>query len=632
VFSATIFKIPLQAVFSFSDINSNFGLNNYFRITFDYNKYINDSKLKYAEKTSLYSASSYVSELTNKETREAIKLQSIKFSPSFINKISAEKDSLMLLKSVWNDDIAIDSLNLLSLKNKIISLENINSRCVAIQNTLNDAERKKNDVLFLKAKADSLSQSIESLGGKIPNDLAFSSSFLKNLQFFKKLEIGLVYPNYSTFTLNGTPINGFNTEFQKGSFYSAFSYGTTAFNPLQVYPSLDQPFGLRNLYNYFDFSPATINRKLLSVKIGKGHRESEHIFIGLLYGSGASSTAIVSETNSIPQQSKNLVWELDYRHQIGKSNFLELIYGNSYLQTATTFADSQWINFKQIAPFYQSNAALIRWNGVISLLKTKWSITGRYVDPFFKSLGLGFIRSDHVRGEFRLEQFITNKINFAGFYRRDQDNLLNLLPYSVVLHTYGVTLTWKPKSNTIIKWNFNPVAQNINSTDSFFSRHNQNYILATSASHFAKKSNQQIRMISLVYSFYNLGNNGMGYNIHNANLNTVISLRKIGSLTISGNCFINSVSTSQRIVFAELNYSYSIKSKVIYNMAFRSTNSLSNGFKYGYLASALYRYNRWLSIELKAEKLLISNFYSLFNQSLINRFPYSGNIRIICQF
>jgi hypothetical protein len=92
--------------------------------------------LKYAEKTSLYSASSYVSELTNKETREAIKLQSIKFSPSFINKISAEKDSLMLLKSVWNDDIAIDSLNLLSLKNKIISLENINSRCVAIQNII----------------------------------------------------------------------------------------------------------------------------------------------------------------------------------------------------------------------------------------------------------------------------------------------------------------------------------------------------------------------------------------------------------------------------------------------------------------------------------------------------------------
>ncbi len=630
--SLKIVSIPIQASFSVSNINSNYGLNNYFRLSFDYQSYINSVKTEVADRAKAFSNTSYWTELAQKNADAAVIKQSTRFNPSFLNRLSNERDSLELLKANWDSDSTLDSLGLSEWKSRFHSIDDANVRFNTIKNTLKDFEQSKKEVIHQKLIADSLMQKKRELEKLSPNEIVFSNPFLRNLQYLKKFEVGLVYPSYCTFTLNGIPINGINTEIQKGQGFCAFSYGTTAFNPLQVNSSLDQPFGLKNLHNFFDFAPTSFGRRILNMKIGKGKLDAEHVFFGFLYANGTAATTFHFDNPTIPQQAKNWVGEVDIRKQLGKMNDIEFVYGNSNLQTAITFADSQWNNYQRIAPFYQSNAALIRWSGGFQRTKTKWIITGRYVDPFFKSLGIGFIRSDHVRGEFKIDQAISDRLKFSGFYRRDQDNLLGILPFQVILQTAGATVQWKPKSNTSFRLNISPFTQSANSLEPFFNLRNRNLITTFHATHFSKKLDNPLKSISLVYSYYRIGNGGNDYALQNINLNAVFGNRKWGNINISGNGFFNSESLLQQIGFIEMNYSNSLKKQLLYNIAFRSTYSMENGYKYGYLASTVYQYNRYFSIEARIEKLLINNYYSLFNPSLLNRFPYSESIRLLCKF
>jgi CRISPR/Cas system-associated endonuclease Cas3-HD len=186
-------------------------------------------------------------------------------------------------------------------------------------------------------------------------------------------------------------------------------------------------------------------------------------------------------------------------------------------------------------------------------------LTSRWVDPFFKSYGVGFMRADNFRYEVKAEQVITSKIKLTTLFRKEQDNLLSMYNYTTNLTTIGANLSIKISRNLTVRAGYNPVLQAVTTKDNSYSLNNRNNI-----SNFVVTYNPHLKKINTsfnaLYSYYNLTSAIQTNVFESINVNNTTMLKSGFRFLSSATWFHSSVldtnGNNTLLIVEEVGYSF----------------------------------------------------------------------------
>lgn len=638
-FSFVLKELPFTANFFYTDLKNITGLNNYFRVSFDLQSY----KQKLRER-----ATSKVTGYTKKIGELQKQQQLIQQKMGYFSHVNANIDSYFkkYYQQYSSSGINIDSLQY-GLPDSLSSPDILNP------NEINSDEYAslfqfykdsiQNRYQSFKNQSDSLSGQIEQLQSisnqlKNPNlssltgadSLIYKNKTEKFFSHLKKFDVGLCYPSYSTFLVSNIPVKGLNVEYEGNNHFYAFTVGTTINNLLFTNNIIQNNLqNTQNLFNFFDFNNLQQGRRIVSGKAGFGKKEGDHFFVGALYAIGQQSYYYDTvEINGLRPKEHNLVMELDGSVQVKKWLTLNLVYGKSSLRPLNDESDTTNGSLSQLFSPFRSNAALGK--AILSLSKINSTITlsGRWVDPFFRSYGIGFMRSDNFRYEIRTDHQLGQKFKAGLYYRKDQNNLLSLFSYTTILHSGGINLQYKVNKHLTLRGNFNPVFQySYNSIDhSVYS--NQNYISTFLASHYTRMKEVSITS-NLSSSYYKLYNGFSNTDYINITASNSINYKKISnnfSTSFFKTSGIDSLSGNTLLLYEE----FSMQCKRLRTAAgIKYSKNISFGDQFGYSLKVTGQVNKFLSLEVRGEKLVLGDFYNSIGIDQYRAYPYIWSGRVI---
>jgi hypothetical protein len=656
------FKLPFDLSFYYSDLKSVSGLHNYFRLSFDAKTYqdnikqqesgaIEKQKAKlgdlYKERQDLEKKLYYLKSMPDPSVYEK-GLSSFDYAgmvkaPSLPKQaLNLPKDSLKFSK----DSLATpnmggtDSLAKIRAKEKheadstAAALKVYEHRYDSIQRVISKYEKDRDqvewDIMYAKKVIHALEDPNQIMSKEAAPYISKANGMLMSV---RKFEIGLCYPNNSTFLINGAAIKGVNLEMENSNFFFAFTYGKTLSTLVYTNNVVQNTLSnTQNLYNFFDFNNVTGSRRVTSVKFGPGKKDETHLHVGILYGVGSSNYPF--DLNPVMPQGykyeKNYVIELDGKIVLTKNNVLDLVYGkSSLLQSSSTFGDINKGVTSILDPM-RSNAALARFTSTISKTKTKITLTSRWVDPFFKSYGVGFMRADNFRYEVKAEQVITSKIKLTTLFRKEQDNLLSMYNYTTNLTTIGANLSIKISRNLTVRAGYNPVLQAVTTKDNSYSLNNRNNI-----SNFVVTYNPHLKKINTsfnaLYSYYNLTSAIQTNVFESINVNNTTMLKSGFRFLSSATWFHSSVldtnGNNTLLIVEEVGYSF--KKGAVVSIGGKAAHNSVVDWQYGYMVKILLPVVKHFSIEASFEKLVIGDFYNSFNRAQVQAFPYYCSLKVI---
>ena len=653
-----IMTLPFDVSFYFSDLQNISGLHNYFRMSFDSKKYQDDMKQKagsmvdgqkaklgdlYKERQTmekkLYYLKSFPDPAGFEEGAEkSVPIPNIGKTPALP---SLPKDSVKLpgdsLKK--NEKGGLDSLSRAQAKEKheadsvATALKVYQHQYDSIQKVIVKYQKQVDKIEWDILNAKRMIKMMEdpkTIGNQETPYLSKGENMMLKV---KKLDVGLCYPNNSTFLISGSAIKGINLEMENQNFFFSFTHGKTlstlVYTNNVVQNSLSNT---QNLYNFFDFKNITDSRQVTAIKFGPGKKDETHLHLGFMYGIGSSSYPFdVNATAPLGfKYEKNYVIELDGKVVINKNNILDLVYGkSSLLQSSTTFGDfNKGVN--SILDRLRSNAALARFTTSIPKTKTKITLSSRWVDPFFNSYGVGFMRADNFRYEFKVEQPINSKIKLTMLFRKEQDNLLSFYNYTTNLTTIGANLSVKLNRCLTVRVGYNPVLQTVSTKDNSYSLNNHNNI-----SNLVLTYNPHIKGFSTtfnaLYSYYNLTNAIQTNVFESGNLNNTTQLKSgfrfISSATWFHSSVIDTNGNNTLLIVEEVGYSF--KKGAMISIGGKAAHNSMVDWQYGYMAKIMLPIVKHFSIEGSFEKIVIGDFYNSFNRAQIQKFPYYCSLKVI---
>ena len=656
--------IPLNIRYSYSTLNV-VGLNNTFSVSFDVNKYKEnikkrisryeeqytsklDSQFLYRQK--LVQKRAFLElEIGDKQAKiEALKSADYSELNSHSSKINSDSISNHILGNNINgySNFTIDTLrikdNLPSLmidstkmlQPKIPSQKNISANIDSLQNALDDYKQRADQITDQIDEADksikkiqTSIQSLKEFNGD--NKIAFGEKSLlskyKNFLFdVKKFEIGLCYPSYSDFLIKGAVIKGVNVEFENTDFFVAFSHGTsvnTFVNPLNAVESNLNKF--KQMFDFLDFSNQGQQRKLTSMMFGLGKKQGNHLHVGLLYGTG--NAYMNQYLPLVSSNDKNYVIELDGRAVINKNSFIDFSYGKSSIQGQNEILESNERGFAGVFTSKRTNAALVSIHTQIPKVNTKVQVSVRWLDPYFKSYGVGFMKSDNLRYEIKADQRLSKQVNVSCLFRKSEDNLLNLFDYKNKLNTIGAgtSIKWSKRLST--KINYNMILQSMNVSDGN-SYNSKSYISTYILNYQIPKAKT---LITGIYNDYNIadanstnrfqnvlfsGTTDVGRKIKNSFSVNILKSNMKDSL--SG----NSAMISNDVVLIHKRFSVSFNGKYAF------IDGRDNQFGYGIKATV--SVCKSILLEGSFERIVYGSYYNYITVDQIEKFPYYCAIKL----
>jgi len=664
-FGLDLLTLPFNFNFFYADLNNVTGLNNYFRIAFDSRKYHErlNEQLQSKEKEEQGQLNDLYKERqeAQKQLNYLKSMKSFNGSNMFQNSLrkgdgfssaladSLKKDSLTRSLSMpQTDSLNIKEISSSYEKKYMDSLKKDTANA-AQADTSNSAKKYTENIDSLNAKIKKYESLIKTCNDNINREIT-RLNVLKNanksgssdpygnsggslLSSLKKFEVGLCYPDYSTFLINGTALKGINVEMENKDNFLAFSAGKTTNNLLFTNNAVQNTLqNARNLYNFFDFNNVDQNRSVIAVKAGFGKKDSSHLHIGLLYGIGKTSYFPDSlQSQVVPAQNeKNYVGELDGKLILNSSHKFDLVYGKSSTQQNSEQLTDAEKGFNAMLSRDHTNAVLLRYTLNIHKSRTRLVLTGRRIDTFFNSYGLGYMRPDNYRYEIRLDQELSGKLKFNIFYRKESDNLLSLYSMTTSLQTFGTNITWKLNRRLTIKAGYTPVLQKINSSDNTIHLTNMNNISNFLVSYSPKLAGMSTSFNAL-YNYYNVATDTSTLKFQNLNFSNVSQFKNGIRNTVSVSLFYSGnpdTTIGNSVIYTdEIGYSFNN------NTSFTAGIKLADDRQYknqiGYSAKLHTKLYRKFSCELFAEKIVIGDFYNNYNLAQIQKFPYFCSSKII---
>ncbi len=255
------------------------------------------------------------------------------------------------------------------------------------------------------------------------------------LSGIKTFDLGLSYPQTSALSKNSAPIQGINIEMQRKNWYSALSAGVMM-NNLMVSTDVIQNKlnNSANLFNQFDFQNVRERGFLTSVKSGYGTKEGTHFFVGLRYLSNAVQPILGLEDSTM---TPSLGAEIDIRlvPQSMPNTKLDFVYGKTSLNNSFNEQDNRVIN--SLFSNQRTNTGLMKVTQYLPELRSEVSGSVRVIDPYADVRSFGAMQPDNIRYELRSIHKLMNGIRIGFNYRHDRNNIAHLSDTTISLNIVG---------------------------------------------------------------------------------------------------------------------------------------------------------------------------------------------------
>jgi len=647
-----ILNLPVDVSYFYTTQKNLIGLNNYFRISFNADRYKNNLNSKLNS-----NVLNYKNQLSNLSGRNQSLLQKMAYA-DYLSSVSPENwpvDSLDKL----NSNIKVDTAGADTLNPK----QNYNPKSIKGDTLINVNSTAPDKALIYKNKSDSIrklystyeneyrqtNDSIKQIQSKINeieshiNGSNPAESYLSKLPFYnktqniisgiKRFEIGLCYPNHSTFLANNIPVRGVNLEYSKGHSYFAFTYGTTVSSVLFGKNNLEGFLqNVRNTYNYFDFNNVSAGRKIVAAKLGYGTKESSHAFIGILVGKGKASYLPINGTEyDFTTKESNVVIEADLRYKFKRGAIFDFVVGKSSIQGEDLSYNVIKTSFNEIFSNYRSNAVLARLQTNIKATKSSLTLSFRFIDPFFKSYGLGFLRSDNIRYEIKLDQFISKRIKYIGAFRYEEDNLLNILNYKNKFYSLANTLSLKINRRFMLRGTYTPIYRSIYGAGVNYSIKNH---ITTGVATFNPRMRKANSQLNLIYNYYLIETDSTDINFQNFALTYQINYKsgfKTGTnFSWFRNAATDSLNNNVLLAVVDVGYQFVKGSSILIGAkaAIKTQNEIHPGF----IAKVNIKLFKGFFWETHFEKFVIGDLFNGYDLENLKKFPYYCSTRLVLNF
>lgn len=641
-FQIQLKSLPFQGSFYYSSLGTISGLNNHFTIRFDAPKYKQQmlKKLKRNELDRIQSIDSLgkVKQKLKtkldylylvKDQKISLPIDSSKYH--FPNRhdldlpdLSHDLDTLtpeLNTPDSLMPNVTIDTSKAkLPVFNKDQYLDSIGDEISKLQNVIGEVNQRMTQLKELNSLSQDSLMQLEVDKTQAPW-MRKINSFMSNVQ---RLDIGLTYPNYSQFLVSKIPVRGLNLEYQKKQLFFAFTHGKTVNNIFFTNNVIQNNLNAaRNLYNFFDFNNINDGRRVTAVKLGIGQKNNTHFHIGMLYGLGKVS---YQDTSLIVDKEKNLVVELDGGIRIKKRHYLTLNYGRSAIQVnSVNFGDDGNLLDNLMDINDRTNAILSRYQ--LKLDAAELLLTFRWIDPYFRSFGVGFLRSDNIRYELKYKQNIGKKVSFNGYFRRENDNLLGLYNYQNVLLSYGLGITYRPTKHLMLKADVRPIVLDANSAIDSLSVSNDNLIL-NGVLNYSNRIGETYINTSGIYSYYRLTFDESLQIYQNINLNLTIENHNFANSLIFNRYQTTDTSSVPLASLVQNDLTYRFN-KFSLTGTLKGSFTQNQEFDFGYGIKFIVIITKSISIGGGFEKLVIGDFYnSVYNSSQLN-YPYRATSSLV---
>ena len=433
-----VLGLPVLVSYNYSTLKMPLGANNYFRISFDKQRYIDNQKARLEDQLS------GVTDVEEKLKNNKAKVSNIQGQTEvYLDMLKRKLEQEARRLAQERKEAIKDSIN---IQNSNVS-DSLLERSDSIQQKAEDTQRnidnykKEYDkvmiayekILSTQKKCDSLIDKYESYKEKLTgykeklNNPDFSSygdesldkiGFVKSIQ---KIDIGLTYPKTTALSDQNTAIKGIGTEFHSKNYYLSISAGLTMNNVMlstnEISNQLDNS---QNVFNQFDFQKVKDNGVLTSIKTGWGKPEETHAFIGFNYLTntrflGGGNNPV--ETPYDPAAS----FEIDLRYVplIYRGGVLDVVYGKT---SANNSADSLVKSdvFGTLFSKYQSNVLMLKYAQNVTKIRSDFSIQYRLIDPNANTTVYGMMQPGNKRIAFESRHRVLPYLNFGTTFKIDE--------------------------------------------------------------------------------------------------------------------------------------------------------------------------------------------------------------------
>ena len=490
------------------------------------------------------------------------------------------------------------------------SIQKLYNKALALYTTYSDFQQQLNE-------KKSILNGIQSINAEDIANEKINTKKESLLSCIETFDLGLTYPQTSALTKNSAPIQGINIELNRKNWYYSLSAGVMM-NNLMVNTDIVQNklSNTSNLFNQFDFQNVQERGFLTSIKTGYGTKEGTHYFVGVRYLTNSfSSLSGLEDSTSTP----SLGTELDIRLapiQLPNTT-MDFVYGKTSLSNSLEANDNNVV--RSLFSSHRTNTGLVKITQNFPKVRSEISLSTRLIDPFADVRSFGAMQPDNLRYEIKTTHKLKSNLRIGFNYRNDQNNIANLSDSSISLTLLGTQLNGSVGSSFHYFGSINYLTQL--SQNSATRSKTTNYMGGAGIS-FEYKLFETEHSSTISYNDFLITDP-----VSTGSFRT-IGIQNLSKLSFGQNTFSLSYFESNDeqisaftsvIVGNEITYQ---SNKIQLTGGLKIAFSEAYGNDTGAKIEIGYRLTKSLLLSVKAEKLVLGDFYNYYSRDRFDRFPY----------
>lgn len=642
-FSTGILGLPVSVSFNYSTLKVPLGANNYFRISLDKDRLVEQQKEKLTK--SMLNIEDQQTFLTKKQADLSGLMGYVEV---YLDKLKRMAEVEMtkrknVLSDRIQDSIAVKKDSLNNLKPEIPdSLKNINYKQPDLKNPVDyqlyyDSIMKiYNRISALKNTYDSLSNKLESSKQLLNNyqtqlnspDLVGEglkkTGFMESIRTF---DIGLSYPKTTSMSSQNVPIKGLHTEFQYKNYYLSVATGLTLNNLMLSTNEIDNQLNYnQNVFNNFDFQRILNNGWLTTIRTGYGTPEGTHAFVAFNY---LTNTRFIGNQATMPGQmaydpAASVELDLRYVPTFYKGGAIDFVYGKTSLNKLMDSTTSMGV-FESVFSSYQSHLLLGKYTQTVSKIRSEFSASYRRIDPYANTTTFGIMQPNNQRVEFTSNHRITKFMKLGLLYRMDETVRPIAGMNDLRLNMSGANLSGSYTSYFNYSLVLNHVHHRMRLPASNAIQRGNNYLLG-----IGLNSNYDIDNFkatsSVSYNDYFISDSSGLNKYTQFGLIQSISEKKY-SVSVSYDYFFrkaDGVSSGTSVFGAAGKYTMQ---KVKLGAGLKLASDFAGETSLGGHFEALWQVYKFLDVSARMERFVLGNFYQNYYRTQYEQFPYLMSIQ-----
>lgn len=648
-------KLPVQIAYRFATVKNPIGVNNYFRVSFDTERFkqqpkLNEDKVQEVMGEQFKSITAQKGELNGKLgytelLKEQLKLRierELATQQEQLKQLAITRAEAQLAKT---DTLLQDTLATISPEKRDSLLQEIERKKALYASSKQQAdslqlafETKKAQIEQLKQQVDTVQfyidklvtfrNQLDSLEGNLLSQketwMALSKGVTaKNLQslgLFKKLDIGLTYPKTSALTKNSIPVKGIDLEIQKGKLYAALTAGVTMNNLMVTNNALQNSLqNTTNLFNQFDFQQISKQRLLVFAKTGYGEKEKTHAFLGVRFMNKGVETGFSADTTENTAPAAGIELDTRWVPSFSKGTAFDLVYG----KTSRAIRAQDSIHSSPILSVFsadRTHTGLLRVTQQFRKIHSSIIASIRYLDADADMASMGVLQPNNLRYEIQTRHKLTGTTQLGFIYRSDQDNVNQISDTTRKVAMYGMNINSVLFENINASGSFNYLNQQFRVPSSIPQALNYMASLSISGNYKILKVKQ---VSSLQTDFYKITTSQGETQLKHIGFDQSTRF-KDGKNTFTLAYFNASLpDTSGQNTTWLVQEAFAFKRKKLdYSIGVKLANSSKYGVQFGGHLGLQYAWTSQLNLQMRVEKLILGDFYNTYDPTRFERFPF----------